>query len=169
MSLVRIATQADLPAIVAIYNQAIAAQNATPDTTAFTVEERLDWFGSHSADEYPIYVCEGEEGRILGWLSLSPYRERPALSRTAEISYYVDYAFHDKGIGSALMQHAIAECPRLGKQLLLAILLERNTPSIKLLEKFGFKKWGFLPEVAELPGGLCGHLYYGRKDFASEP
>lgn len=47
--------------------------------------------------------------------------------------------------------------------MLVAILLEWNIPSIQLLEKFGFERWGFLPEVTEFPGGLCGYLYYGRK------
>ena len=99
----RIATPTDLSAIVAIYNQTIAARNTTADTTPFTVEARLDWFNAHSAGEYPIYVCEADDGQALGWLSLSPYRGRSALARTAEVSYYVDYACHGKGIGSALM------------------------------------------------------------------
>ncbi|MCX6036955.1 MAG: GNAT family N-acetyltransferase [Chloroflexi bacterium] len=163
MPTLRIATPADLPAIVAISNQAIAARNATADTTPFTLEVRLDWFTAHSADEYPIYVCGADDGQVLGWLSLSLYRGRSALARTAEVLYYVDYACHGNGIGSALMQVAITECPRLGKKVLVAILLKWNIPSIKLLEKFGFERWGFLPEVAEFSGDLCGHLYYGRK------
>jgi phosphinothricin acetyltransferase len=72
MFILRLANTADLPAIVSIYNQAIAAGNATADTTPFTVEARLDWFNTHSADEYPIYVCETDNGQVLGWLSLSP-------------------------------------------------------------------------------------------------
>ena len=62
MPTLRIAIPADLPAIVAISNQAIAARNATADTTPFTVEVRLDWFTAHSADEYPIYVCGADDG-----------------------------------------------------------------------------------------------------------
>lgn len=159
---VRLATLADLPRIVEIYNQAIASRNATADTVPFTVEQRLDWFHAHPADEYPLYVYE-EDGRVLGWLSLSPYRGRPALRRTAEVSYYVDYACHGKGVGSALMARALEDCPRTGRKVLVAILLEWNTGSIKLLEKFGFERWGHMPEVAEFDGKVTGHLYYGRK------
>jgi len=162
MPTLRIATPADLPAIVAIYNQAIASRTATADTVQFMVEARRGWFDAHAPDSYPIYVCEADN-QVVGYMSLSPYRDRLALARTAKVSYYVDYACHGKGIGSALMQDAITECPRLGKKVLVAILLEWNIPSIKLLEKFGFARWGFLPEVAEFSGGLCGHLYYGRK------
>lgn len=35
-------------------------------------------------------------------------------------------------------------------------------PSRRLLEKFGFERWGVLPEVDEFDGRLCGQWYYGR-------
>jgi len=162
MSTIRIANSSDLPTIIGIYNQAIAARNATADTVPLTVEQRMDWFHDHKPDSCPIYVYE-YSGEVLGWLSISPYRGRPALSRTAEISYYVDYACHGKGVGSALMQHARDDANRIGKRIYLAILLEWNTGSIRLLEKFGFEKWGYLPEVAEFEGRLCGQFYYGRR------
>jgi len=160
--MIRFATQIDLYRIVAIYNQAISFHNATADTVPFTAEQRLEWFESHHPDSYPIYIYE-DSTEVLGWLSISPYRLRPALSRTAEVSYYVDYAQHGKGIGSALMRHALDDVPRLGKKVYLAILLEWNTRSIHLLENFGFEKWGYLPEVAEFDGRLCGQFYYGRR------
>lgn len=163
MHKIRFASLTDLPRLVEIYNQAIAAGNATADTIPFSVEARLDWFNHHDPKQYPIYVCEDEGGQTTGYLSLSPYRDRPALARTAEVSYYVDYARQGIGIGSALMQAALDDCPRIEKKVLLAIVLEWNAPSIKLLEKFGFEKWGYLPNVAEFDGRLCGHLYYGKE------
>lgn len=167
MSKIRPANEADLPRIVEIYNQAIASQNVTGDTVAVSVENRREWFNHHKGDQYPIYVCEDSSGEVTGFLSLSPYRGRPAMRRTAEISYYVDYAHHHEGIGSKLMEYAQKDCARIGKQVLLAIVLEWNEPSVKLLERFGFEKWGYLPEVADFSGRLCGHLYYGWKVAAS--
>jgi phosphinothricin acetyltransferase len=162
MNTIRLGIPADLPRLVEIYNQAIASHTATADTVPFLVEARRGWFDAHAPDSNPIYVCEADN-QVVGYLSLSPYRNRPALARTAEISYYVDYACHRRGVGSALMKVAISESPRLGKSVLVAILLEWNIPSIKLVEKFSFEKWGYLPEVAEYSGQLGGHLYYGRK------
>ena len=158
---IRIATSPDLPAIVAIYNQAIAAGNATADTVPQTVESRRGWFEEHAPESHPIYVYE-EDGRVLGWLSVSAYRGRPALARTGEVSYYVDYACRGRGIGSALLGHALADAGRIGKKVYLAILLEVNTASLRLLEKHGFQRWGYLPGVAERVGGLCGQYFYGR-------
>ena len=161
MSTLRLATLSDLPRLVDIYNQAIASHTATADILPFTVETRRLWFDAHSPDAYPIYVYE-LDGQVLGYLSISPYRDRPALARTAEVSYYVDYAFHGRGIGSALMHHALADCAHIHKHVLLAILLESNLASLRLLKKFGFEKWGHLPDVAEFDGQLCGQFYYGK-------
>jgi L-amino acid N-acyltransferase YncA len=160
---IRLALCEDLPRLTEIYNQAIAARNATADTVPFTAGQRLDWFNLHTPNAYPIYVFTDLDGLVQGWLSVSPYRGRPALERTAEISYYVDYSQHGRGIGSALLAHAIREAPRLGRKIYIAILLEWNTPSQRLLEKFGFERWGYLPEVAEFDGRLCGQWYYGRR------
>ncbi len=163
MHKIRIAGPDDLPRLVEILNQAIATGKANAHSEPFCVETRRAWFDAHTPDTHPIYVCEDEEGQVVGYLSISPYRGRPALARTGEISYYVDYDCHGQGIGSALMRYALGDCERIGKHMLLAIVLEGNTPSLRLLEKFNFEKWGFLPEVAELSGKLCGHWYYGRR------
>ena len=162
MATIRLATPADLPRLVEIYNQAIASHTATADTIPFSVETRRGWFNVHTPDTYPIYVYEGDGHLVVGYLSISPYRDRPALSRTAEISYYVDYSQHGRGIGSALMDHALQDARRIGKKVYLAILLEWNTSSLRLLEKFEFSRWGHLPNVAEFDGKLCGQYIYGR-------
>jgi len=162
MPRIRKASLTDLPRLVAIYNQAIASHTATADIIPFTVEARRGWFTAHSSDAYPIYVCEDDDGLVVGYLSVSPYRDRPALARTAEISYYVDYSQHGHGIGSALMEHALQDAPRIAKKVYIAILLEKNAPSLRLLEKYGFSRWGYLPDVAELMGGLCGQFIYGK-------
>ncbi len=159
---IRFATQEDLPRIVAILNQAARAGNATAFQKELQVEERLTWFAKHHSDSYPIYVLELDD-KVVAWASLSPYRGgRKALRKLAEISYYVDYAYHRQGIAKRLIEHAIADCERLGFQHLVALLLEINRPSVRLLEQFGFEQWGLLPNVAELKSSICGHLICGK-------
>lgn len=163
MMLLRTAREEDLPAIVRIYNQAIDEQFCTGDTRPVSVDGRRDWFKQHAADAYPIFVLE-EQGEILGWCSLSPYRPgRDALRQTAEISYYVDRSSRGRGIGSRLMQHALAEAPGRGLTHLLAILMDRNSASIQLLKKHQFQQWGHLPQIARFSSGVCGQFIYGRK------
>lgn len=161
--LIRTAQENDLSGIVAIYNQAISEQFCTGDTRSVSVESRRDWFSQHTAGTYPIYIAE-ESGQLLGWCSLSPYRPgRAALRTTAEISYYVDSTQRGQGLGSRLVQHALVEAPALGFTHLLAVLMDVNTASVRLLENQSFRQWGYLPGVARFDSAVCGQFIYGRE------
>jgi phosphinothricin acetyltransferase len=158
---IRLAALADLPAIVAIYNQSIPGKRSTADLEPVCLEDRTAWFTAHSAETHPVFVAEAND-EIIGWCSISAYRPgRMALRFTAEISYYIEIAFHRKGVATSLIRHAMAFCPRLEIKSLIAIVLERNDASGQLLEKLGFQQWGLLPRVADFDGEECGHLYYG--------
>jgi len=160
---IRLATEKDLGGITEIYNQAIALGNATADMTPVTQAERSAWLAQHDADHYPVYVAVANN-EVVGYCSLSAYRPgREALQQTAEISYYIHQHSRRQGVGSALLTHAIAQCPALGLQNLLAILLDTNAGSIRILEKFGFEQWGHMPGIANFSGAECGHLYFGRR------
>ena len=160
--MIRLAQNADLPAIVEIYNQAIQTKHSTGDLEPLQVEDRLTWFREHLPDQYPIFVAE-VQGQVAGWCSLSAYRPgRAAFRFTAEISYYIAFANQRQGIGTALMEHALTACPALQIRHLFAIVLEGNEGSIRLLKKMGFEKWGTLPRVADFDGKEVDHLYYGR-------
>lgn len=161
--IIRIAKNNDLEALVSIYNQAIVAGFQTADMEPMTISDRKEWFESHAPKQYPIFVAEIDK-QVAGYLSISPYRPgRRAVRYTAELSYYVHNSFQRRGIASNLMRQAIDICPSIGIKTLFAILIDRNSPSIKLLEKFGFEKWGFLPGVSDFDGVEAGHLYYGLR------
>ena len=61
------------------------------------------------------------------------------------------------------MEFIIHEAPKIHIKTLIAILLEPNTPSIRLLEKFNFRKWGDMPNVADFDGIECSHQFYGLR------
>lgn len=158
---IRVAKIEDLTAIVAIYNQAVPTHRSTANTTPVTVEARKRWFDDHDPDHHPIFVAD-LDGCVIGWCSLSVYRPgRAALRFTAEISYYVDTAHQGQGVGQALIRHALEASPALGIKNIIAVLLDRNEPSKKLLEKLGFQQWGYLPRVLDFDGEECGEFYYG--------
>jgi phosphinothricin acetyltransferase len=105
-------------------------------------------------------------GIVNGWCSLSPYRTgRQALRSVAEISYYIHKEFRGQGFASSLISYSVSKAPELGFKNLIAILLELNKPSIYLLEKFQFERWGYLPDVAHFEDVSCGQFIYGRKIF----
>jgi len=160
---IRFASRADLPYILDIFNQAIRSRNACGYMDEVDIDERLIWFDKHSEVSHPVYVAE-LEGMVLGYGSLSPYRPgRKAMRKVAEVSFFLDFNYHKRGIGSALLSHMIADCPRLGIASLVAILLGTNEGSIALLKKCGFDEWGRLPGIIEFEEKACDHLYYGLK------
>ena len=159
--IIRFATIKDLPFIVNIYNQAIRSKCATGDIKEFQVNERVEWFNNFNSNSYPLYIAE-TQNTIVGYCSISPYRPgRQAMFKVAEISYYVDYNHHNRGIGTKLMRHVINDCERIGKDHLLAILLDINVSTIKILNKFNFKKLGHLPNIIQFEDKKCGHFIYG--------
>lgn len=161
---IRYARIEDLPAIVEIYNQAIALRYATGDLDPLTVEERRAWFEEHTPDRYPIWVAEAEDGCVAGWCSLSAWRNgRKALRYTVEVSYYVHESHRRRGIGRAMMKTALDEAGALGYRTVIALLLSINPATIGLLEQFGFECWGTLPGAAEIDGRECDHVFYGRR------
>ncbi len=158
--MVRLAQPTDLPAIVAIYNEAVVNQQ-TADTIPITIDQRKDWLAQHPEDHYPVYVFVRHDA-VIGWLSLSAWRPgRQALFGVAEVSYYVQQTHHRQGVGRTLMQHALVQAPQLGLQHFLAILLADNEPSIRLLRTFGFEKWGHLPMVARFGDTYKDQVIYG--------
>ena len=156
-------TEADQKKIVEIYNHAVDEKFATADTKYVTVESRKEWFAQHSSDTYPIYIAE-EANELIGWCSLSPHRPgRKALRTVAEISYYIHKNHRRKGVANSLIIHTIENAKQLGFKNLMTILLDLNKPSIYILEKFSFQKWGHLPNIAEINGTICGQYIYGKK------
>lgn len=153
----------DLPEIIAIYNQAVPTHRSTANTTPVTVEGRKAWFLEHDPNHRPIFLAELDD-QVAGWCSLSVYRPgRLALRFTAEISYYIDNAYQRRGIGSALVRHALAACPALGIKNIVAVVIDKNDGSRRLLEKFGFEQWGYLPRVLDFDGEELGEYYYGKR------
>lgn len=159
----KVANEKDFPEIIKIYNHAVDEKFATADTEYVTVESRKEWFTQHSPETYPIFIAE-ENNEIVGWCSLSPHRPgRKALRTVAEISYYIHKDHRKKGVAHSLITHTIESAKKLGFRNLISILLDLNKTSIYILEKFGFEKWGHLPNVAEIDGVNCGQYIYGRK------
>ena len=159
--IIRDAVEADLPAIVAIYNATVPTRMVTAELEPTTVEARLPWFGEHSPEQYPFWVAE-LEGRVIGWLDFKKFLPRCAYRGTAEISVYVDEEFRRRGVGQRLLEHAIARAPSLGITALIGLIFGHNEPSLKLFERFGFERWAFLPGVAQLDGMERDLIVMGR-------
>jgi len=146
---IRDAVESDLPAIIEIYNAAVATRVATAQLEQVTLDERRNWLKEHSPDRHPFWVLEIDR-KIAGWLTLKPFLPRCAYRGTAEVSVYVDEKFRRRGVGRTLLGEAIARASSLKINAMVGLIFAHNEPSLKLFERLGFEKWGLLPRVARL-------------------
>jgi ribosomal-protein-alanine N-acetyltransferase len=90
---------------------------------------------------------------------------------TAEVGYNVIFSARSKGIASSslrtLTQKLFAETPL---RKLIAYVHEENLPSIKVLEKVGYKKEGLLREHYLVNGKPANEIIFGilKKEIQSE-
>jgi phosphinothricin acetyltransferase len=148
--MIRPALRADLSRVVDIYNASIAGRMATADLEPQPVSAREAWFAEHGP-RWPLWVDE-RDGVILGWASLSKFRDRSAYDISAELSIYVAPEAHRRGVAAGLVEHAVVAAPRLGIKNLIGLVFGHNTPSLALLDRFGFERWGVMPRVTVLDG-----------------
>jgi phosphinothricin acetyltransferase len=160
-AIMRDAVEADLSAIVEIYNAAIRGRISTAQLEAVSVEERLPWFREHSAESHPLWVA-AIDNQIAGWLSFHPYIRRGAYRGTAEIGVCVRESFRRAGVGGTFLEKAIAHAPALGISALVGCIFGHNESSLRLFERFGFERWGFLPRIARVDGVERDLVIMGR-------
>ena len=159
--IIRDAVDADLPAIVAIYNAAVATRMSTAELEPVTVESRRTWLKEPTPDRHPFWVAE-TDGCVAGWLTVKIFLPRCAYSGTIEVSVYVDQRFRRRGIARTLLEEAITRAPSLGITAMVGLIFAHNEPSLRLFERLGFQRWGSLPGIARLDGVERDLVIMGR-------
>lgn len=144
---VRKAERKDIEALLDIYNYEVLHGVSTLDINAKTKEQWTAWYENHNIKNHPLIVCE-IEGTVVGYSTLSTYREKEAYSSTVELSVYVHPGHHNKGVGSVLMGEII-NMAKADKTVhtVVSVITSGNTASEKLHEKFGFTYSGTIKEV----------------------
>jgi L-amino acid N-acyltransferase YncA len=156
------AKQAELPKIVAIYNETIPSRLATADLKPVSVASRQPWFESFNPDSRPLWVIKDDD-KIAGWVGLESFYGRPAYHKTAEISIYIDKDFRHQGIGQQAIAYVISQLPRLGLDALVAFIFSHNQTSQHLFKQNQFETWGHLPDVAIMDGQRRSLDILGRR------
>jgi L-amino acid N-acyltransferase YncA len=155
---IREAREADLPAIVAIYNASIPGGWSTADTRPIAVADRIAWFRAFEPGRRPIWVAELQGEVVATTYLTSFYQGRPAYDATAEISVYVAPLQQRRGIGRRLKQWVISQCPRLGITTLLSFYFDHNLATRRLNAELGFETVGHLRDIAQVQGQSRGLL-----------
>ncbi|RDE09405.1 GNAT family N-acetyltransferase [Pelagibacterium lacus] len=167
--IVRPATPADLPAILAIHNHAVRHLDAIWTETEETLDERRAWLQTRLAEGFPVLVAEAG-GRVIGHASYGPYRPKPGYRKTVEHSVYLAPDAQRSGAGRALMQALIADARDKGFHLIIAVIEAKNIGSIRFHEHLGFTLAGTLPQAGFKQGRWLDQVHmYLLLDAAPPP
>ena len=153
--LVRDATDADLPAVGAVYDHEARHGISTFDAVGRDAEF---WAGKRAGDD-PFLVAE-MAGAVVGFAYASTYRPRPAYDRTREVSVYLGEQARGRGVGRTLYAVLLDRLRGAGTHTALAVIALPNDPSVRLHESFGFVHRGTLREVGWKFGTWIDTAFY---------
>ena len=150
--IIRNATEADLPDLLAIHNEAIRTLDAIWIEHEETMADREKWFIDRRAAGYPIVVAVDDRGKVLGYGSYGSYRGRDGYRLTVEHSVYLYAHARGNGAGKALLTYLIGQARADGFHAMVAVIDATNTISIDMHEKFGFESTGVLRQLGQKRG-----------------
>ncbi|MHB2029700.1 MAG: GNAT family N-acetyltransferase [Acidimicrobiales bacterium] len=151
----------DAQALINILNPEVLEMSVSFDLVARSLDEQRRWILAHQTTHLCL-VCINDEDevgelgargeRILGFASVSPFRERAAYSTTVENSVYVHRGARGRGVGELLLRELISTTMRSGFHAIIARIVGDNASSIRLHEKVGFTLVGTEIEVGRKHG-----------------
>jgi L-amino acid N-acyltransferase len=144
---IRLATTADAASIAEIYNHEVSNTTATLDIVPRTLGEQQDWLTARSGAFAAIVAVDTESRRVLGFASLSPYKERAGYRTTVEDSIYVHRQHTGSGIGKGLLMRLIEVARESGFHSMIARIEAGGEASRALHARCGFELVGVEHEV----------------------
>jgi len=142
---VRLARLEDAEAIRRIYNVEVTGSTVTFDLEPRTLEDQRAWVARHQG-AHPAVVAI-DDGAVVGFGSLSSFRDRAAYATTVEDSVYVAGEWRGRGVGRALLAELVALARARGFHTVIARTSGDNESSIALHQSCGFTLVGTEREV----------------------
>jgi phosphinothricin acetyltransferase len=155
---IRPATEADLPAILAITNEVIATSTAIYLDDPVTIEDRRAWFAARRDAGYPVLVADDGAG-VLGFATFGDFRAFAGYRHTVEHSVYLRADARGRGLGTVLVSALFDPARALGKHVMIASIDAANEGSIRLHERLGFARGAVLREVGRKFGRWLDLLF----------
>jgi len=143
----RLATVDDAEAIRTIYNYEVEHTTATFDLVPRSLDDQRQWLSARSGAFSAVVAVDDETGEVVGFCSLSPYKERAAYRTSVEDSVYVRRDAHGRGIGSTLLNHVLDLAADSGFHAVMARIEASGTASRALHASCGFQLVGIEREI----------------------
>jgi phosphinothricin acetyltransferase len=146
-------TEADWPAVAAIYQEGIDTGHAT-----FAARPPESWEKWSAIKINSCSLVARAEDQVLGWAALSPVSTRAVYAGVAEESIYVRASARGEGVGTQLLQSLIDRAEAEGIWTLETGIFAENEASLRLHYRCGFRLVG----VREKKGKMGFGPYRGR-------
>ena len=144
--MIRDAAEADLPAILAIFNHAVEHTTAVWFLQPVSLDNRLAWLRERQARGFPVLVAE-HASAVAGFASYGDFRAYDGYAGTVEHSVYVAETARGMGLGRALLDALIVRATDSGLHVMIGGIAADNAISIALHAKAGFVEAGVLRQV----------------------
>jgi L-amino acid N-acyltransferase len=142
---VRLAGREDALAIREIYNLEVTTSTVTFDLVPRSSAEQEAWLESHAGAHPAVVATDGPV--IVGFGSLSPYRDRPAYATTVEDSLYVRRDRRRQGAGRLVLAELVRLATVHGFHAVVARIAGGHEASMALHRACGFELVGVEREV----------------------
>ena len=166
--MIRIATEADVPQMLAIYAPYIENTTITFEYNVPSEEEFLHRFREITT-QFPWLVWE-EDGKILGYAYGSAPFHRDAYRWCAEDSVYLLPEAQGRGIGRKLCTALEKILIFQGYQRIYALITAENRASVSFHEKLGYTLRSVLPDAGFKFGRWIGVIWMDKQlNFVDSP
>jgi len=145
MTDVRPATEADLPAIKAIYDVEVHTGISTFATQPPELDYWRERLESTHAGDHVLVAVDGDD--VVGYAYSGSYRPREAYARTRETSVYLTSSARGGGLGRRLYDELLRLLRADGVRLVVAVIALPNDGSQGLHRACGFERAGVLHDV----------------------
>jgi phosphinothricin acetyltransferase len=141
----RVAVADDAEAIRSIYNVEVETSTVTFDLVPRSLAEQRAWLAARTGAHTALVAVD--DGQIVGFGSLSPYKERPAYATSVEDSVYIARSHQGRGVGKLILGGLVETAQASGFHAMFARIVGGHEASIGLHAAFGFELVGTEREV----------------------
>ncbi len=159
---IRRAVQADLPALLAIYNHYVAETHVTFDLEPRTLEQRQAWFDAFAPAGRHQCIVAARDGAAIGWACSGTFKEKAAYQTSVETSVYLTPGESGQGFGRRLYEELFTALSGADVHRAFAGIALPNDASIALHRALGFEPVGVYQEVGRKFGRFWDVAWYGR-------
>lgn len=143
---IRAAKSDDVAQVAEIYNHFVLTSTITFEEEPVATQEMARRVAEIQANGLPWLVA-AQDGQIVGFAYANKWKARAAYRFSTEVTVYVRDGLGKSGIGSRLYNELFAALRSFGAHAVIGGVALPNEASVRLHEKFGFKKVAHFEQV----------------------